>query len=181
MPDMVTMGKPMGNGFPIAALVTRRSLAASLVSREGVFFSTFGGSPAAVAAAHVVLDVLEDGRVLPRVVATGAALRAAIASAVLPRFCRTVVDVRGVGLATGIEVRGAGGGARGEKSESGAAACGRLRDGLRARGVLVGTCGRAGDVLKVRPPLAFDLAHVPVFVAALVGTLEEMEASLVAV
>ena len=129
-PDLVTLGKPMGNGHPVGAVVTRREIAARFAD-ETVFFSTFGGNPVSAAAALAVLDVLDDERVLdagrPRV---GAALLAAIrrrSRAAIPR----VVEVRGVGLAIGVEVVDVGRRPR------------RIKEGLRERGVLIGTCGLA--------------------------------------
>ncbi len=138
-PDLVTLGKPMGNGHPVGAVVTRREIAARFAD-ETVFFSTFGGNPVSAAAALAVLDVLDDERVLERATTTGEALRAGIRTVVGddPR----IVDVRGVGLAIGVEVRDA-------------ATASAIKEGLRRRGVLIGTCGRHGSVLKVRPPLAF--------------------------
>jgi 4-aminobutyrate aminotransferase-like enzyme len=100
-PDFVTLGKPMGNGHPVAAVITRREIAQKMAD-ETVFFSTFGGNPVSAAAALAVLDVLEDERVLPRVVAAGEALRAAVRE-VAGRH-PVVGDVRGVGLANGIEL-----------------------------------------------------------------------------
>ena len=121
-PDLVTLGKPMGNGHPVAAVITRREIAERF--GEGtVFFSTFGGNPVSAAAALAVLDVLEDERVLERVRGAGEALRAAV------------------------------------------------RDGMREHGVLVGTTGPHGNVLKVRPPLAFTPNEIPVFTAALDAAL----------
>ncbi len=69
--------------------------------------------------------------------------------------------MRGVGLAIGVEVRDA-------------ATASAIKEGLRRHGVLIGTCGRHGNVLKVRPPLAFTAAEVPVFTAALEATLGEL-------
>ena len=57
------LGKPMGNGHPVAAVITRRPIVDALIEAEGVFFSTFGGNPVSCAAAHAVLDVLEDEEV----------------------------------------------------------------------------------------------------------------------
>ena len=147
VPDLVTLGKPMGNGHPVAAVITRREIAAAFA--EGtVFFSTFGGNPVSAAAALAVLDVIEDERILERVREAGAALRAGV-GAVAARH-PAIGDVRGMGLANGIEiVRDP---ATREPDPAGAAA---IRDGLRDRGVLVGTTGPHGNVLKVRPPLAF--------------------------
>ncbi len=74
-PDFVTLGKPMGNGHPVAAVITRREYLQGF-AEETVLFSTFGGNPVSAAAGLAVLDVLDDERVLPRVVRAGEALRA---------------------------------------------------------------------------------------------------------
>ena len=101
VPDFVTLGKPMGNGQPVGAVITRRELAERF-ARDTVFFSTFGGNQVSVAAAHAVLDVLADERVLPRTVQAGLALREAVRAAT--RGHPRVGDVRGVGLANAIEI-----------------------------------------------------------------------------
>jgi 4-aminobutyrate aminotransferase-like enzyme/Ser/Thr protein kinase RdoA (MazF antagonist) len=157
-PDFVTLGKPMGNGHPVGAVVTRREIAARF-GDETVFFSTFGGNQVSAAAALAVLDVLADERVLERAATTGETLRDAIRAVTANN--PLVLDVRGVGLAIGVEVRDA-------------ATATALREGLRQRGVLIGTCGRDGSVLKVRPPLAFTVAEVPIFTNALVATLGDL-------
>ena len=108
VPDFVTLGKPMGNGHPVAAVITRSDIVAQLVGHT-TLFSTFGGNPVSAAAALAVLDVIEDERVLERVQRTGAALRAALEAIDHPE----IVEVRGVGLAVGVELAGsAGAGAR---------------------------------------------------------------------
>ncbi|MGE5226467.1 MAG: aminotransferase class III-fold pyridoxal phosphate-dependent enzyme [Planctomycetaceae bacterium] len=164
-PDLVTLGKPMGNGHPVAAVITRREIAQRFAD-ETVFFSTFGGNPVSVAAATAVLDVLEDERVLERTRAAGEALRAAVRDAAAPY--PGVGDVRGVGLANGIElVRDPA------AKEPAPGAAEEVKEGLRRRGVLVGTTGPHGNVLKVRPPLAFTEREVPVFADALAATFEE--------
>lgn len=165
-PDFVTLGKPMGNGHPVAAVITRREIAERFAS-DTVFFSTFGGNQVSVAAAHAVLDVLRDERVLPRVVEAGQALRSAVREATADVGC--IGDVRGVGLANAIEiVRDRAG------KEPDAAMTDRVKNGLRRHGVLVGTTGLHGNMLKVRPPLAFTTREVPVFVDALRATLDEL-------
>ncbi len=93
-PDVVTLGKPMGNGHPVAAVITRSEVVQAAVGRT-VLFSTFGGNPVSAAAALAVLDVIDDERVLDRVRSTGEALRAALRE-VAGRHA-AVGDVRGGG------------------------------------------------------------------------------------
>ena len=162
-PDFITLGKPMGNGHPVAALITRREIAERF-GQGTVFFSTFGGNHVSVAAAHAVLDVLEDERVLTRTTESGTALREAIRD-VQSRH-PIIGDVRGMGLAIGIEIV-----SDPSTKEPGPKLANRVKEGLRERGVLVGSTGRQGNVLKVRPPLAFTTSEVPIFAAALEGTM----------
>ena len=165
-PDMVTLGKPMGNGHPVAALITRRDIAERF-AHDTVFFSTFGGNQVSVAAAHAVLDVLADERVLPRVVEAGEVWRAATRAATAGH--PAIGDVRGMGLANAIELV-----VDRATCAPDAALTDRMKNGLRQHGVLVGTTGVHGNVLKVRPPLAFTAAEVPVFVQALIATLDDI-------
>lgn len=163
-PDFVTLGKPMGNGHPVAAVITRREIAAQLGGTS--FFSTFGGNQVSVAAAHAVLDVLDDERVLARVTLAGEALRDA-----MRRACEgyaVVADVRGVGLANAVEFVVPDGSLTPD-----AAAAGSVRNALKRHGVLVGTTGPHGNVLKVRPPLALTADHAPLVERALAASLDE--------
>jgi 4-aminobutyrate aminotransferase-like enzyme/Ser/Thr protein kinase RdoA (MazF antagonist) len=152
-PDVVTLGKPMGNGYPVAAVVTRRELA-ELFPYAGRTFSTFGGNPVAAAAALAVLDVLEDERLPDRAVSVGARLRTEVENL----HKADVVEVRGVGLLAGVELPSA------DLAE-------RVSDELREAGLLVGLTGKDGNVLKIRPPLAFKDEHTDLVVAALDRTL----------
>ncbi len=164
-PDFVTLGKPMGNGHPVAAVITRREIAEQF-ARGTVFFSTFGGNPVSVAAAHAVLDVLADEHVLPRTQAAGDALRHAVRH--LKETFPVIGDVRGMGLANGIELV-----TDPTSKEPHPRLASAVKEGMRQRQVLVGTCGRHGNVLKVRPPLAFTVEEVPQFVDALCGSLSD--------
>jgi 4-aminobutyrate aminotransferase-like enzyme/Ser/Thr protein kinase RdoA (MazF antagonist) len=148
-PDVVTLGKPMGNGYPVAAVVTRRELAERF-PYAGRTFSTFGGNPVAASAAVAVLDVLEDERLPERAAAVGGRLRAAIRA--LGKD--DVLEVRGAGLLAGVQL-------------TSAALALRVADELRGQGILVGLTGRAEDVLKIRPPLVFADEHADLLVAAL--------------
>jgi 4-aminobutyrate aminotransferase-like enzyme/Ser/Thr protein kinase RdoA (MazF antagonist) len=168
VPDFVTLGKPMGNGQPVGAVITRRELAERFAS-DTVFFSTFGGNQVSMAAAHAVLDVLADERVLPRSREAGEVLRATVRAATAQD--ETVGDVRGVGLANAIEIV-----TDRESRCPDPAAAAAVKDALRARGVLVGSTGRAGNVLKVRPPLAFTASLVPAFADALTAALADCAA-----
>lgn len=161
--DIVTMGKPMGNGHPVAAVVTRREITERFAGSTE-WFSTFGGNPVACAAALAVLDVLEDERLVERAGRVGPALREAIAS--LQAVHPTIGDVRGVGMLTGVELV-----VDPASKEPDATLAGRVANGMRDRGVLVGTTGRADNVLKIRPPLVFGEEHIPLVVDALDAAL----------
>jgi 4-aminobutyrate aminotransferase-like enzyme len=153
-PDVVTLGKPMGNGYPVAAVVTRSDLAERF-PYAGRTFSTFGGNPVAASAALAVLDVLRDEKLPERAAAVGERLRAAIESLGKP----DVVEVRGSGLLAGVQL------SSGELAE-------RVADELREQGVLVGLTGSLGDVLKIRPPLVFADEHADLLVTALSRILD---------
>ncbi|MDQ2674768.1 MAG: aminotransferase class III-fold pyridoxal phosphate-dependent enzyme, partial [Chloroflexota bacterium] len=158
-PDIVTLGKPMGNGHPVAAVVTR----SDIVDRFGAattFFSTFGGNPVACAAALAVLDVLDDEGLVARAAEVGDALRASLRA--LAGHHAAIGDVRGRGLMTGVElVTGRG------SREPAVDLAGRVKDEMADRGVLIGTTGRAGNVLKVRPPLCITTNEADLIVTTL--------------
>jgi 4-aminobutyrate aminotransferase-like enzyme/Ser/Thr protein kinase RdoA (MazF antagonist) len=151
--DVVTLGKPMGNGYPVAAVVTRRELAERF-PYAGRTFSTFGGNPVAASAALAVLDVLEDERLPARAAGVGERLRTALRS--LRKA--DIVEVRGSGLLAGVQL-----------SSSELAV--RVTDELREHGILVGLTGKRDDVLKIRPPLVFRDEHAELLLTALDTTL----------
>ena len=153
VPDVVTLGKPMGNGYPVAAVVTRRELAERF-PYAGRTFSTFGGNPVAASAALAVLDVLDDERLPERAAGVGERLRTAIEQLSKP----DILDVRGAGLLAGVEL------------SSGELAA-RVADALREEGVLVGLTGKNDEVLKIRPPLVFADEHAEILVSAVDSVL----------
>jgi 4-aminobutyrate aminotransferase-like enzyme len=167
-PDFVTLGKPMGNGHPVAAVITRSEIVQSLAGPT-TLFSTFGGNPVSAAAALAVRDVIGDERVLERVDAAGRALRAAVSE--LATNHEAIGDIRGPGLACGVEIV-SDRAAKTPDSDRARAVGEQLRD----HGVLVSTTGRDRNILKVRPPLAFTAAHVPVLGDALDAALTETDA-----
>jgi 4-aminobutyrate aminotransferase-like enzyme len=168
-PDFVTLGKPMGNGHPIGAVITRRELVDALAGKT-VLFSTFGGNPVSAAAAIAVLDVLQDERVLDRVTEAGLALRAAVREVAEPH--PEVGDVRGVGMILGVELVSSA-----ETRTPDPQRAIAVRDRLRHLGVLVGTTGLHRNVLKIRPPLAFTTEHVPILADALQKALADTAAT----
>jgi 4-aminobutyrate aminotransferase-like enzyme/Ser/Thr protein kinase RdoA (MazF antagonist) len=150
-PDFVTLGKPMGNGYPVAAVLTRREIIDNFAF-AGRVFSTFGGNPVAAQAGLAVLDVIRDERLIPQVKRVGELLRGQIDE--LRMRHPEIVGIRGLGLLVGVQL-----------DDPGRAKA--VVDAMRERGVLIGRTGPADDVLKIRPPLIFDDEHVAVLIAAL--------------
>ena len=158
VPDLVTLGKPMGAGYPIGAVVTRREVVDRFAERWE-YFSTFAATPVAAAAGNAVLDVLEDRRLPEKALVTGAHLASRLRD--LAGGTDLLGDVRAMGLVAGIDVV--------DRTTAQ-----RLLQALVARGALAGLTGPGGNVLKVRPPLVWDETHVDHFVDALAGALEDV-------
>ncbi len=171
-PDVVTLGKPMGNGHPIAAVVTRSELADCMAQAKTAFFSTFGGNPVACSAALAVLDVLEDERLIENAAEVGDSLRAGLAA--LAGRHPVIGDVRGRGLMVGVELVEPG--ASLPPAVDLARAAG---DSLRERGVLVGTTRREQNVLKIRPPLCITRDEAALIVSTLDEVLTGLEADAI--
>jgi 4-aminobutyrate aminotransferase-like enzyme/Ser/Thr protein kinase RdoA (MazF antagonist) len=167
-PDIVTIGKPMGSGHPVAAVITRRELAERF-SPEGEFFSTFGGNPVAMAAALAVLEILDDERLVERARGVGQYL-AALLRELAPRY-PLIGDVRAIGLAIGVEIVHAG------TTEPDAAATREIVEGMRQRNVLIGTTGRHSNTLKIRPPLVFGREHADQLATTLAEVLDATDRS----
>ena len=164
-PDIVTLGKPMGNGHPVAAVITRRDIAERF-GGESDFFSTFGGNPVAMAAALAVLEVIEDERILSHVRDVAGELAAALRA--LAGRSPAVGDVRSIGLAIGVDV------VRPGTTEFDPHTTRAIVEGMRERGVLIGTTGPQDSTLKIRPPLVIRAAEARLVVA----TLDEVLAGL---
>jgi 4-aminobutyrate aminotransferase-like enzyme len=154
-PDIVTLGKPVGNGYPVGVVITRRSILEKF-QRDTGFFSTFGGNPVAGAAGLAVLDVLEQEQLVDNARTTGSYFINKLCD--LATKCDVVRDVRGCGLMIGVEV-------------TDRALTKRLVNSLRDRGVLIGSEGPMGNVLKLRPPMPFRPEHVDFVIDALTAVL----------
>jgi 4-aminobutyrate aminotransferase-like enzyme/Ser/Thr protein kinase RdoA (MazF antagonist) len=166
-PDIVTLGKPMGNGHPVAAVITRRDLATRF-SPAGEFFSTFGGNPVAMAAALAVLEVIDDERIIEHAGEVGEYLAGRLRD--VAAGTPLIGEVRGIGLAIGVEI------VRPGTTEPDAATTKEIVEGMRQNGVLIGTTGRHSNTLKIRPPLVFRRDHADQLVASLENLVRRMGA-----
>ncbi|MGE5826896.1 MAG: aminotransferase class III-fold pyridoxal phosphate-dependent enzyme [Micromonosporaceae bacterium] len=163
-PDLVTLGKPMAAGLPVGAVITRREIALALPYE---YFSTFAGSPLAGVAGRAVLDVLTDRQLPQRAVHVGEHLRARLRE--LATDFPSIGAVRGTGLIAGVDLRA-------PEPDRHRTFTADVVEGLRHRHVLAGATGRGGDVLKIRPPLAWREEHADRFGAALRATLDDLAA-----
>ena len=155
-PDIVTMGKPMGNGFPMAAMAARPDHLAAFCRDVG-YFNTFGGNPVAAAAGLAVLRVIRDDGLQQNAARMGARLASG-----LHRLAATslrIGDTRGAGLFLGVDVVDPDGVPDPDTTS-------RIINGLRDEGVLIGAAGKYGATLKVRPPLCLSADEVDLFLAA---------------
>jgi 4-aminobutyrate aminotransferase-like enzyme len=155
LPDIVTMGKPMGNGLPISGVVFRPEVSDEF-GQNVRYFNTFAGSSIPVAAGAAVLDVFEQENVQQRVFENGNALRAGLEE--ITRDSPYVAEVRGSGLYVGVELV-----KDRETREPDRVLAEDVINDLRDRRVLISGAGKAANVLKIRPPLAFTSADVTRF------------------
>ncbi|MCH2104632.1 MAG: aminotransferase class III-fold pyridoxal phosphate-dependent enzyme [Planctomycetes bacterium] len=154
-PDIVTMGKPLGNGHPIGAVVTTREVASSF-DNGMEYFNTFGGNPVSCAVADEVLKVIEEEGLREGAARTGGILLDGLRE--MQERHSELGDVRGLGLYLGVVcVRDR------ESKKPDARLAKAVVEGARARGVLLSTDGMEHDVIKVKPPLVFtegDAEHL---------------------
>ena len=153
VPDIVVLGKPMGNGHPIGAVVTTPAIAEAFGQSGMEFFSTFGGNPVSCAAANAVLDVIEQDGLQARAAQLGSHFKAGLTS--LRHRHAIIGDVRGNGLFLGIELvrdRDAKVAAQTEATA--------LVNAMRQRGVLLSMDGPLHNVIKIKPPMVLDEADI---------------------
>ena len=165
VPDIVTLGKPMGNGHPVAAVVTTREIADSFANGME-YFSTFGGNPVSCAAARAVLAEIRDRGLQEHARTVGGGLLEGLRK--LTADHPFVGDVRGRGLFLGIEF------VRDRASrEPFPEACSYLVNRAREMGVLLSVDGPAHNVIKVKPPLVFGEAEAELLLETLAVVLNE--------
>jgi 4-aminobutyrate aminotransferase-like enzyme len=145
-PDVVTFGKPMGNGYPIGAVATRPEILDGFCSKYG-YFNTFAGTPMAAAVGQAVLDVIQREGLMENARRVGKYLKSELRTFAARHA--VIAEVRGSGLYLGVELV-----AQGSGSPAPAPA-------------LIGAAGRYGNVLKIRPPLCFSMANAGQLISAL--------------
>ncbi len=167
VPDFVTIGKPAGNGHPIGVLITRPEILDHFI-KTAPFFSTFGGNNVSCAAGIAVLDIIRDENLVENCKTTGAYLKARLLE--LKNKFDLIGDVRGVGLALGVEL------VRDRRTlDPATAEAKRLVNLVREQGVLLGSEGVLGNILKIRPPAVLQPAHADIAVAALEQAFLKMD------
>ena len=158
VPDIVTMGKPMGNGHPLGATVMGAELLEAF-GAENMFFNTFAGNPVSSAAGHAVLKVMADEQLMPRAAANGALLKRELSEVVAGNA--RIDEVRGDGLFAGMRFTDP------ESGEADPATAKRVVEAMYRDGVLISRIGRNDEVLKIRPPLAFQASDAEILVTKL--------------
>ncbi|WP_341485768.1 aspartate aminotransferase family protein [Thioclava sp. GXIMD4215] len=163
-PEIVTMGKPMGNGFPVAGIAVRHDVVAPF-GQDLRYFNTFGGNTVAIAAARAVFDTIREDNLLANAVRMGDAIREGLRSLKDER----IGDVRGVGLYVACEF--VTDHAAKTADAATATACVNL---MRKKGVLISSTGPGANILKIRPPLIFDASHVDRLLSTVEAALKEI-------
>jgi len=139
VPDIVTMGKPIGNGHPLGAVVTTREIAESF--NNGMeYFNTFGGNPVSCAIGLAVLDVIDEENLQDNALEVGKYLKAGLQN--LSANHSQITDVRGLGLFLGVEM------ARAEQASY-------IVERMKDRGILLSIDGPRHNVIKIKPPIVF--------------------------
>ena len=164
IPDIVVLGKPMGNGHPIGAVITGNEIAESF--ETGVeFFSSFGGNPVSCAIRMAVLDVLDEEKLQENARQTGNYYKKCLEE--LSREFECIGDVRGMGLFLGVEI------VKDPISlEPDTELAGIIKNELRNRNILISTDGPDDSVLKTKPPLCFSRDNVDQVIQNLYETLK---------
>ncbi len=158
VPDIVTLGKPVANGYPMGVVIANRELVEAFQAKFG-FFSTFGGNAVAAAAALAVMEVLDREQLQKNAGATGAHLRRQLGAAAERHAC--LGGVRGSGLLLGLEIRGPDVHTTRQRTRD-------IVNALASRSrVLIGAEGPLGNILKLRPPMPFLPEHADVLVRAI--------------
>ena len=165
-PDIVTLGKPMANGYPVSAVITSRHITDAF-SRHAHYFNTFAGTPVGCAAALAVLEVLEKQDLAAKAANTGDYLIGELQNIAVNHDM--IGDIRGNGLFIGVElVRNH------DNLEPAVEETAQAVELLRELGILIHSTGVFNNVLKIRPPLVFDKTHADLLLQKLDDVLTEI-------
>jgi 4-aminobutyrate aminotransferase-like enzyme len=169
VPDIVTLGKPIGNGHPLGAVITTPEIAASFANGME-YFNTFGGNPVSCAIGLAVLDVIRDEELQQNALEVGEYLKRELRS--LQDHHPLVGDVRGLGLFLGIElVRGR------DTLEPAGHEAKQIVEQMKERGILLSTDGPFHNVIKIKPPLVFSMKDADALVSSLDSVLRDQLSS----
>ncbi|XP_043461537.1 alanine--glyoxylate aminotransferase 2-like [Leptopilina heterotoma] len=168
IPDIVTVGKPMGNGHPVAAVITTREIARSFADTGIEYFNTYGGNPVSCAIANAVMDVIEKENLQKRALAVGNYLLQELKK--LQKRHPIIGDVRGAGLFVGIELV-----KDRVKRTPATAEAKRIVMRLKEEKILISSDGPDVNILKIKPPLVFNNENVDHLLTVLDEILKEIE------
>ncbi|WP_223292982.1 MULTISPECIES: aminotransferase class III-fold pyridoxal phosphate-dependent enzyme [Shewanella] len=167
VPDIVTLGKPIGNGHPMAAVVTTKEIAAAFVTGME-YFNTFGGNPVSCAIGKAVIDTIESENLMGNARDTGDYLQTCLRK--LQKQFDIIGDVRGLGLFIGVEL------VEDEKLTPATAKAQALIEWLKSRHILLSLDGPFNNVLKIKPPMVFNKDNVDYFIEQLAQGLSRINA-----
>ena len=159
VPDIVTMGKPMANGFPMGAVVTQDHISEAF-SEDQKYFNTFGGNPVAAQACHAVLDVIEMENLRDSARDSGRHLHSSLIS-LKAEFPQLVQSVRSIGLMFGVTII--------DKNSAS-----YLVMSMKERGFLMSVSGIKEDTLKIRPPLCITHDEIDSLIDGLHQSLQDL-------
>jgi len=171
VPDIVTVGKPMGNGHPVAAVITTDAVAEQFLSTKVEYFNTFGGNPVSCAIASAVLDVIEDEKLTEHAKKVGQHLVDRLTK--LQEKHKVIGDVRGCGLFVGVDLIEPG---KEDPRAPNTRAAEHVLFRMKQEKILLQSDGPYNNVLKLKPPMVFDHDNADRFVDTLDEILDEMKA-----
>ncbi|CAM3290978.1 aminotransferase class III-fold pyridoxal phosphate-dependent enzyme [Shewanella violacea] len=167
VPDIVTLGKPIGNGHPMAAVVTTKEIAAAFVTGME-YFNTFGGNPVSCAIGKAVLDTIKADNLMLNAQDTGDYMQQCLVK--LQQEFDIIGDVRGLGLFIGVEL------VKDENLTPATQEAQALIEWFKSRNILLSLDGPFSNVLKIKPPMVFNKDNVDYFISQFVLGLSHLNA-----
>ncbi len=159
VPDILTLGKPIGNGHPMAAVITTQAIADAFVTGME-YFNTFGGNPVSCAIGMAVLEAIKDDKLRENALSTGNYLQQQLRT--LQQEFRLIGDVRGLGLFIGVELV-----EDRQTKQPATKKAALLVEFVKRQHILLSTEGKFNNILKIKPPLVFNCDDADKFIAAL--------------